>query len=435
MSLVAIVGRPNVGKSTLFNKIIGSRKALVSDMPGVTRDRHYATADWCGVSFTLVDTGGLSFDETDAVEAKVHEQSIVALESADVVICLFDGREGLHHLDREIVNIFRKNAKKVVYGINKIDTEGQASLASDFAELGINAIPFSADHSVGLDEVLDAVIAHLPKTGEHEVAPRGEGIKIALVGRPNTGKSTIINKLANENRVVAHNMPGTTRDSIDVYITLKDKNYIFVDTAGVKRKGKTHEAIDKFSTLKSLHTIEDADIVFIVADDAEDGFTRQDITLAAHSFGLYKPTAVLINKWDIIKPKKKMSEKDYIEEVRYRLKDLRDIPVFCVSGKTGMNLNQIFRMAEKLSATKFKRIPTAELNRFFEHLVDSHPVPDYKGKQVKLKYIAQVDVNPPVFTVFTNQPKGVKAFYKKYLMKGLRSLLGGEVIPIVVKYR
>lgn len=442
MSIVAIVGRPNVGKSTLFNKIVGRRKALVSDTPGVTRDRHYAEADWCGVSFCLVDTGGLSFDETDAVESKVHKQSMVAAREADCVICLFDGREGILPLDREIVEIFRRMGKRVVYAVNKLDNNSDDGLSYEFSEMGIDCIPISAEHKRNIDEILDRVIEFLPR---REAPGKSEGMRIALVGRPNVGKSTIINYLANEERLVAHEKPGTTRDSIDVLIKFGGRDYVFVDTAGIKKKARTKEKLDKFSTLKSLKAVESADIVFVVLDAGEE-FARQDIVLAAHSFDSYKATAVLINKWDltsegrgVLRPAARIesprNEKEYIGLVRENLKELQELPILCISGKTGYNCNKIFEFASDLTDAKKRRIPTSELNRFFEDLKMHHPAPDFRGKQVKFNYITQVDIDPPVFVIFTSEPRGIAESYRKYLEKGLRRLLGGVAVPIVVKFR
>lgn len=430
MSLVAIVGRQNVGKSTLFNKIIGRRTALVSDMPGVTRDRNYGEASWCGVNFTLVDTGGLSFDESDAVESKVHNQSMVAHTAADVVICLFDGRDGVTNMDRDIVRLFRKSGKKFIFAVNKADTERLESVAAEFGEFGIEAIPISAEHSRNLSELLDKVISLLPeKTPEYEVR---EGLRIALVGRPNVGKSTIINFLSNEDRVVAHEMPGTTRDTIDVEVQYKNKTYTFVDTAGIKKRAKTTDKIDKFSTIKSLKAIEDANIVFVVMEAVE-GLNRQDHTLVAHAFNSYKPTAILLNKWD--KMESKITEKEYIEEFRYKLKELHDLPILCISGKTGYSCNKIFSEAVRLDKAQNKRVTTSKLNRFFKQIIEHHPAPDYNGRQVKLNYITQVDVKPPIFYIFVNQPKGVKASYKRYIINGLRKLLEEPIVPIILKIK
>ncbi len=428
MSVVAIVGRPNVGKSALFNRLIGKRKALVSDMPGVTRDRHYAQGDWCGVDFTLIDTGGLSFDETDAVEAEVHKQSIVALEEADVVICLFDGREGATTLDHLVVDTFRKSGKPIVFAANKVDTEKNEDQMLELSELGVDLIPVSAEHGRNIDALLDEVIKHLPKAPAQDEKPAG--LRIAIIGRPNVGKSTIINHLASEERVVAHDMPGTTRDTIDVDIEYEGNHYIFVDTAGIKKRARTTDKIDKFSILKSLRAVDDADIVFVVLDGPE-GLTHQDQSLIAHAFGCYRATALLVTKWDLVKE----SEKEFLEEMRFQLGELRDIPISCVSGETGENCNTIYSLANTFAVERSKRVTTSELNRFLLELTDYHPPPDYKGRQVKLKYITQVDVNPPVFVVFTNQPKGIKTSYRRFILNGLRKLLGGAVIPLVVKYR
>lgn len=428
MSVVAIVGRPNVGKSALFNRLIGKRKALVSDMPGVTRDRHYAQAEWSGTQFTLIDTGGLSFGEGDTVEAGVHKQSMVALSEADVVICLFDGRDGVTHEDRDIVDLFRKSGKKSVYVVNKIDTAKNEDLAIEFSELGVDLLPISAEHGRNIDSLLDRVVQILPLVKVEAKGP--PWVRIALVGRPNVGKSTIINHLAREERVVAHELPGTTRDTIDVEVTFEKMNYIFVDTAGIKKRAKTREKIDKFAILKSLRAIEDADIVFVVSD-AKEGFARQDISLAAHTFSSYKPVALLVNKWDLVKAQ----EKGYIRHIRENLKELHGLPVLCISGKTGYNCEKIFNIAAELDGAKRQRIGTSELNRFVGDLVENHPVPDWRGCQVKLNYITQADVDPPVFVAFTNQPGGIAKSYKRFLINGLRRLLGGPQVPIILRFK
>lgn len=428
MSIVALVGRPNVGKSTLFNKFIGRRRALVCDLPGVTRDRHYGSAYWQGRNFTLVDTGGLSFDESDAVEAKVHMQSMEALRQANVVVCIFDVQDGITPLDREIIAIFRKEKKNIIYVVNKVDTESKEILAAEFAELGIEYLAISAEHSRDLDVLLDAIVQHLPRS-EAE-SEKSDVTKIAIVGQPNVGKSSLINFLSNEDRVIAHGMPGTTRDTINVDITYNNNEYILVDTAGIKKKARTLDKLDKFATIKSIHAIEKADHVFVVLD-AFVGFTRQDINLIAYSFNMFKPTAILLNKWDLVKEQ----QKDFIKNIQFHLKDLKDLPIFVISAKTGLNCNNIFKMSEDFLSVSKQRIPTSKLNSFLDDLTQTQPPSDYKGRHVQLNYITQVDVAPPVFVVFTNYPKGIRSSYKKYITKGLRRLIGEPYIPIVLKFK
>lgn len=430
MSVVAIVGRQNVGKSTLFNKLIGKRQALVSDMPGVTRDRHYGSAFWTGFEFTLIDTGGLSFDESDRVEAQVHKQSLIAVDEADVVICLFDGPDGLTSMDREIVDIFRKNGKAMVCAVNKIDSAKGEELAAEFSELGVDIVPISAEHSRNLDLLLDKVVKLLPPA--EPLKKKTDGLRIALVGRPNVGKSTIINRLSSKERVVVHELPGTTRDTIDVEIDFEGKKYIFVDTAGVKKRAKTREKIDKFSTLKSLRAIDDADVVFAVIDAVE-GVSHQDLTLIAHAFDSNKVTAVLVNKWDLMAGK--IKEGKYLVDIRQNLKELRDLAILCISGQTGHNCGGIFRIADELDRLTKTRISTSELNRFLGQLVGTHPAPDCQGRQVSLSYITQVESSPPVFVIFTNQPKGIEKSYRRYLTKKLCALIGGPKIPIILKFK
>jgi len=434
MPVVVITGRPNVGKSTLFNKMIGRRKALVFDVPGVTRDLQYGEAFWGGKAFTVVDTGGISFEDGTSITAGVHKQAITAVKNADLIICLFDGRSGLTPADYELVSLLRKSGKPVIYVVNKIDTPSNDYIAAaEFSSLGIEPIIISAEHSRNLDLLLDLVISRAGSINipEEETPPDIQRqVKAAIIGRPNVGKSTLINRLCNDDRMLVHEFPGTTRDSVDVEVIFGKDKYIFVDTAGIRKKAKTKDVVEKLAVLKSLRAVEDAEVVFVVID-VLDGVTHEDLSLISHSFNLYKPTALLVNKMDLVD----VPKSGIIEKISACLGELEGIPIIPISGKTGCNCGRIFKMALMLKDMSARRIPTSKLNRFFARLKQEHPAPDFKGKQITMNYITQTNVSPPVFVVFTNKPGGIINSYKKFLAKRLMGLFGDVLIPVVLKFK
>lgn len=428
--ILAIVGRPNVGKSRLFNRIVGYTRAIVADKPGITRDRHYAPADWCGREFIAVDTGGLELDPAADLERKISKQSIRAVEEADVIALVFDGQHPPTAADEEIVRLLRKISKPVIYVVNKIDGRGSHDRVNEYHVIGAHPIvAVSAEHGLGVDELLDHALKLFPKEEKH-AEEKEKGVRIAVVGRPNVGKSTLINRLAGEERVVVHEFPGTTRDSIDVEIELEGRNYTFIDTAGVKRSFSVDERIEKFTALRSLRTIDRANVVLQLID-AKEGLTKQDLHLMGFVADAGKGLIVLVNKWDVMKT----DWAEYEEKMRWKMGETRDVPAFQISAATGLNCLKIFKMtAEVLRALK-KKISTSELNKIVEKALAEHHLPVYRGKQVKIYYSTQVGTNPPTFALFSNYPAAVPYGYRRYLIGRLKEAMGIKGVPVKIVCR
>lgn len=443
--VIAIVGRPNVGKSTLFNRMVGRRQAIVNDTAGVTRDRHYGKAEWCGREFILIDTGGIADDDAKSIQNFIKKQTIAAISEAGAVICLLDGREGPTPLDASIIHMLRKTGKPVFYAVNKLEEPvgrryGIKKEPSEFHELGIKGRLYSvsAEHGIGVDDLLDDIMAKMgeTETGKDRTTENAgqarsycDSPTIAVIGRPNAGKSTLINRLAGTERVIAHELAGTTRDSIDVEITYGGRRYIFVDTAGLKRKGKTLETLDKFSAVKSLSAIDRAKMVLLIVDSNE-GFTHQDASLLEYAYSEGKGVLVLFNKWDIVKAPPKELKKFYEE----KLLRLRRVPFLCISARTGLNIGRLFEEIEKLDGRMEKRLSTSELNRALEDIKAQHNIPAYKGRAVKLFYATQVKSAPPSFLIFSNHPEGVGEGYRRYIVNRLQEMIG-DGVPIRIKLR
>lgn len=438
--VIAIVGRPNVGKSTLFNRIVGRRQAIVDDTAGVTRDRHYADADWLGHSFLMIDTGGIAEGDNKSIQGFIKKQTLTAVEEADIVICVFDGREGPTQLDRAIVELLRKSNKKVFYAVNKVEPRGITArdkiheLVGQFYELGIsdNLFPVSAEHGIGVDDMLDAVIKTVQGSMFNVQGSEGEALellRVAVIGRPNAGKSTLINRLFGKERVIAHETPGTTRDTIDVEIEVGGKKYTFVDTAGLKKKGKTIEALDKFSAIKSLAAIERANMALLVVD-SNAGFTHQDASLLDYVYSAGRGVLVLFNKWDALN----MDAAELREFYERKLAKMHYVPFLSISAKTGSGLEALFPEIDRVNAALHFKISTAVLNRMIEGLKDIHNIPMWKGKTVKFYYATQVGSSPPTFMIFSNYPEGVKASYKKYLINRLQEAIGC-VVPVRLVFK
>jgi GTPase len=434
LPIVAIIGRPNVGKSTLFNRIVGRRQAVVHNQPGVTRDRLYGTSEWDGRPFRVVDTGGMLMGE-DVLSTQVTEQSAQAIAEADVVIAVFDGREGLTTLDREIGIVLRQADCAVIYAVNKCDTEESLE---DFYQLGVDSLTgISAEHGRNVDALLSALVRVLPEemTQAHDASiPR-----VALLGRPNVGKSTLINTLAQEERVVAHDMPGTTRDVIDVEIARGDERAIFLDTAGIRRKARSHGAVEKFSIIKSLRAIESANVVLLLID-ATEGMTHQDRGLAAEAFSQGRPVVIAINKWDLVRggaggDEISQSQNAYIEGVRTVLGAMRRLPVVVISATQRRGIGRLWSLLHRgLKATQ-RRLTTSELNRLMTRIQQSHHIPVFRGHNVKLYYGTQTRTAPPGFVFFTNFPQAIPEGYRRFLHKHLEQALGVEGMPIYISFR
>jgi GTP-binding protein len=431
--IVAIVGRPNVGKSTLFNRITGTKDALVVNSPGVTRDRHYGDARWNDVEFTLVDTGG--FTEGDDFAAEIRFQVHQAISDADVIILLLDGKEGISPFDREIVDILRTVDKPVFYAVNKIDGAEQEVSLADFYQLGLETLyPLSAEHRYGvtdlLDDVIDAQAGFV--TGPLE-DPTRKVIRLAVVGRPNVGKSSLINRILGEKRLVVSDIPGTTRDAIDSLWEINGKSYLLVDTAGIRRKGKVHRKLEKFSIIKALRSLDRCDVALIVMDAAE-GVTDQDISIAGYAFERGCGCMLLLNKWDLVEKDSKTA-KVYYERLHEQAKFINFAPVMTISALTGLRVRKIFTQVDEIYDQYACRITTGQLNKFLEQAIEKNEPSLHRGKRIKFYYAAQISTKPPTIVCFVNYPQAVHFSYKRYLINQLRKETGLDKTPIRIIFR
>ncbi|MCM0083007.1 ribosome biogenesis GTPase Der [Geomonas sp. Red32] len=430
--IIAIVGRPNVGKSTLFNRLVGRRKAMVDDMPGVTRDRNYAEVNRFDVPFILVDTGGFEPETNDRMLQQMREQSRFAMDEADLVLFVMDARDGLTPADTEVVEMLRRVKKPIFFIINKVDGDSQEAAAGDFYSLGIDQIyTISAEHNRGVGDLMDDVIAVLPQdTGK---AADEETTKIAVVGRPNVGKSTLVNRLLGYERVVANPTAGTTRDSVDTRFTVNKKPYILIDTAGIRRKGKTVEKIEKYSVMDALRAIERADVVLIVIS-AEDGVTEQDSKIAGYAYEAGRACIFVVNKWDTL-TKDNASMGKFVEEIRRNFKYLPFAPILFISATSGQRTGKIIPEVDLVMAQYAKRVSTADLNRVFSKATEENHAPLSQGRRVKFYFATQVGIKPPSFVIFTNQPEGIHFSYERYIMNRFREAFGFTGTPLKLIFR
>lgn len=417
--LVAIIGRPNVGKSTLFNKILGAKIAIVDDIPGVTRDRNYADATYRNRKFRLVDTGGLDLSSSDSMLTLIRRQSELAITEADILIVLLDGRSGLTPPDHEVVRLLRGVTKPLFYVINKIDTPKSEPLLADFYKLGADELyPISAEHGLGVAELLDDIYPLLPSVDEADVPPLP---RVAVVGRPNVGKSTLVNALLGEERVVVSNVPGTTRDPIDSLVTHQDQRYVFTDTAGIRRRGKIDRGVEGYSVLRSLRAIGRSDIGVLLLDGVE-GVTEQDTKIAGSILKQGRACILLINKWDL-RDGDTQARQEYELELRRRLSFLTWAPILYGSALKPDSVHRLFPLLKDVHAMFTKRVPTGALNTWLQKILDTHPLPARKHKPsavTKSAYITQVATKPPVFALFVGHPEDLTPSYLKYLENQLR---------------
>lgn len=428
--IVAIVGRANVGKSRLFNRLLGHTRAIVHDKPGITRDRHYAPTDWSGREFIIVDTGGMEFDPKAELEHKVSEQSMVAVDEADVVVCVLDAQNPPTAEDEDVVRTLRKQSKPVVWCINKVDVQRHEDAAGEFARLGVDPlIMVSAEHGRNIGELCDAVIAHFPDEHADDGAER-PGLRIGVVGRPNVGKSTLINRLAGSDRVVAHELPGTTRDAIDVEIQFEGKDYVFVDTAGVKKGWKRSERLEKYTSVRSLKAVERSLIVCQLIDGTE-GVNKHDVALSSFVMEEGKGLILLVNKWDLVEDEWPA----YEERVRRKFRHLGDIPVLCISATTGYHCLKIFETINRIDGHLNRHLTTSVVNRVIERSLAEHHLPTYKGREVRILYATQTGSYPPTFMLFSNMPAAVPYTYRRYLKRRFQEELGTTEIPVKIVCR
>ena len=425
--IVAIVGRPNVGKSTLFNKLIGERLSIVKDEPGVTRDRLYRDVEWSGKEFTLVDTGGLEPKTQDFIMSKIKDQAQVAIDEADVVIFLVDGKYGITGLDEEVATVLRKSDKKVIVAVNKIDNyvKNQDRIY-EFFSLGFEeVIGISGEHKVNLGDLLDAVINKFDKIS---IDKEEDCTSIAVLGRPNAGKSSFVNKILNKDRTIVSEVAGTTRDSIDSDFRYKNRKYKIIDTAGIRRKSKIDDSIEYYSVLRAIKAINRADVCILMLD-ATELVTDQDKRVAGLIYDEKKPLIIAINKWDLIE-KDNMTVKSYTELVKAELSFLAYAPIVTISALTGQRVMPIIDQVDEVFEEYNKKIGTGILNQVLGEMLAVNPVPTRKGRAVKINYVTQIGVAPPRFVFFANDPELVHFSYKRYLENKFREYFGFEGSPI-----
>jgi len=431
--ILAIVGRPNVGKSTLFNRLVKGRKAIVEDEPGVTRDRNYGEAVYEDRPFILIDTGGFEPAVHEGILLQVREQAEVAIQEADLVLFLLDGQEGLNPLDLEVAGYLRKVAKPVFYVVNKIDGERQEADVIDFYRLGVSTLySISAEHGRGVSDLLDEVFKVLPPAPLPEERAEGE-IRVALVGRPNVGKSSLLNKLVGHPRAVVDSTPGTTRDAIDTPLWREGRKYIFIDTAGIRRQSKVSQRLEKYMTIRALRSLERCDVALILLDGFE-GLTEQDARIAAFAQENGRALVFVVNKWDLVE-KDTSTLEEYKQRIRAKLKTLDYAPILFISALTGQRVSKIFETVEEVFGEHRKRIATAELNQWLKEALRSNPPPLAGSRSVKLYYVSQVETAPPTFAFFTNDPRGITESYQRYLMRQLRERYGFAGTPLRILLR
>lgn len=423
--LVAIVGRPNVGKSTFFNRIVGQRISIVEDTPGVTRDRLYADAEWCGHSFTLIDTGGLEIKSEDVMWSHIRAQAHIAVETADVIVFMLDGKTGLTHEDYEVAAYLRKSRKPILLVVNKLDNNEQ-HLLYDFYELGLGEpIGISAGQAKGLGDVLDEIVK---LTGKYETEEKEEALKIAVVGKPNAGKSSLVNKLLGYDRVIVSDIAGTTRDAIDTRIKICDKEYILIDTAGIRRKRSVEEDLEQYSVMRSLGAVRRADVCLIVIDSSEE-LSEQDVKIAGYVHEQGKPSVVVMNKWDVVEKDTYTIEK-YNRKLKEELKFMDYFIPTYVSAKTGKRVDNLIKLAERAYENASRRISTGLLNDVLREAILTNEPPSKNGKRLKIYYVTEVSANPPTFVIFVNDDTLMHFSYRRYLENALRRSFDFEGTPV-----
>ncbi len=426
--IVAVVGRPNVGKSTLFNQIGKKKLSIVDDMPGVTRDRIYMDAEWLNREFTLIDTGGIELETSDSMLSSIRSQAKIAIDEADVILFVVDGRVGLTNSDEEVAKILRHTRKPVVIAVNKIDALSLENNAFEFYNLGLgDPIGISAANALNLGDLLDAVTEAFPNSDE-EVRDEDE-IRIAVIGRPNVGKSSLVNKMLGEERVIVSEIPGTTRDAIDTHFFRDGTKFTLIDTAGMRRKSKVEEPVERYSVMRSLRAIERADVVLMLIE-APVGITEQDKKIAGYAHDSGKGCVLVVNKWDIFPNKHDRSTNRFTDELRTELGFLQYAPVLYASALTGQRVNRVTELVKFVAEQQSMRIQTSALNELIRDAVAVNPPPTKKGKQLKILFVTQADICPPRFILFVNNPELVHFSYLRFLENRLRESYGFEGTPL-----
>ena len=430
--IIAIVGRPNVGKSTLFNRIVGGKKAIVANEPGMTRDRNYTDVEWEESVFTLIDTGGFEPVSKDRIFIQMREQCQLAMDEAEVILFVMDGKEGLTPSDKEIADILRRLNKPVFYIVNKIDGPMHEEKAFEFYGLGVEPIhSISAEHGYGVDGLMDEVTKVLPRLTEERWDK--DAAKVAVVGRPNVGKSSLINRLLGYKRVIVDEAPGTTRDAIDTFFERDGKKYVLIDTAGIRRKSRISLRLEKYSIVEALRTIDQSDVALLLLDSKE-GVTGQDARIGGFIHEKGKGCILLVNKWDLVE-KDSNTMVEFERKIYSDLKYLSYAPILFISALTGQRVPKILSMVDHVAEQTKKRISTGPLNRSFMQWVERFTPPLYKNRIVKLNYITQVSTAPPTFVIYTNIPDGIHFSYERYLTNQMRETFSFEGVPIRLQFR
>ena len=426
--IVAIVGRPNVGKSTLFNRIAGERISIVEDTPGVTRDRIYADAEWLDHHFTLIDTGGLEPDSDDMMLKHMYSQAEIAISSADVILFVVDARTGMTDMDMQVANILRKADKPVVLAVNKVDDLAKYGMqVYEFYSLGLGD-PFgvSGGQMIGLGDLLDEVVKHFP--ADKDDSAEDDAIKVAIIGKPNVGKSSLVNRILGENRVIVSDVAGTTRDAIDSEYELNGQKYVFIDTAGMRRKAKIKESIEKYSIIRAVAAVERADVCILMINAVE-GITEQDTKVAGIAHEAGKAVIIAVNKWDLIEKDNHTMNK-FLKDIDTEFKYLSYAPRIFISAATGQRVTKLFELITMVSENNSRRIATGMLNDVLIEAMAMNQPPAEKGKQLRIYYMTQVSVKPPTFVLFVNDTELLHFSYKRYLENQLRDAFGFVGTPI-----
>ncbi len=430
--VVAVVGRPNVGKSTFFNKIAGKRISIVEDQPGVTRDRIYTEVEWLNNQFTLIDTGGIEPKSDDIILSQMKRQAQVAIETADVIIFMVDGKEGLTASDQDVANMLRKTNKPVILVVNKIDAQHFTGNIYDFYQLGLgDPLAISSVNGLGLGDLLDEIVDRFPDDSGDDYEE--DRIKVAVIGKPNVGKSSIINTILGEERVIVSDIAGTTRDAIDTPFTQGEDKYVFIDTAGIRRKSRINENVEKYSVIRSLTAIERAEVCLIVID-ATEGVTEQDTKVAGYAHEQGKASIIVVNKWDAIE-KETNTMNTYTKEIRNELSYMPYAPILFVSAKTKQRIPQILETIKFVSNQHALRVQTGVLNDIIGEAILLNQPPSDKGRRLKIYYGTQVAVRPPRFVFFINDRELTHFSYTRYLENKIRDAFGFEGTPVFIEYR
>jgi GTP-binding protein len=430
LPLVAIIGRPNVGKSTLFNRIIGQRRSIVTDEPGITRDRIYGTATWNGRSFEIVDTGGIIPGEETEIPVRIFEQARVAIENASLIFFVVDGRTAITASDQELTRLLRRTRKTTFLVINKVDSEKQTPEIADFFRLGFDHVfPVSSEHGRGISELLDQAAISMPSPLESEEEPERE-IRVAIIGRPNVGKSTLLNKLAGEERAMVSPIAGTTRDAVDTIVEREGLIVRFIDTAGIRRKGKTDLKAEKLSVVMARRHLEQSDVAILLIDGPQ-GVTALDAHIAGYAHEAGRSVIIVVNKWDLVEKHASITA-EHEREIREKLKFLSFAPILFVSAKTGQRIQKLYGLIEEVHKARFVRVPTHDLNQFLrQEVLLRGGLPS----DVKIRYIAQVKVNPPTFVMFSNKVKKLHFSFERFVENRIRERFPFPGTPIIIRQR